>query len=443
MLVKIGLLMIFFITFLFSSFSTAQSLWLRDFNLIDGTGAPVIKIDQMSIVDGVITEIALKSSEMPTVNGREHQVIELNGAYVMPGLIDTHVHVAHYPDTMKMAKHILTQAIHGGVTSVRDMGGDARVLAEINREIQSGSFIGPTLVYSATMAGPQLFESPLVSSFSVGYNVGAAPWTQLITKNQRIDLAVARAKGSGIHGLKLYADLDFPLLKKIVNEANDQGLLTWAHSTVFPASPEELVNAGVNSLSHAPYLVWQAQDEVSANYADRISGAWDETPANHPKIINLFKKMKENRVSLDPTLYIFKNMANFSPKLKADWTKKAYAWSKLVTKVAHQQGVLITTGTDWFAPSDNEILPHTHDELSLLVKEIGLSPMEAIIAGTKNGAEALGLLGERGTLEINKAADLLILNENPLDNINNTRDIRLIVKNGLLIEPQAEKQITD
>ncbi len=105
-----------------------------------------------------------------------------------------------------------------------------------------------------------------------------------------------------------------------------------------------------------------------------------------------------------------------------------------MARLAYQNGVSITTGTDWFEPLEKELLPHTHEELSILVNQAGLTPMDAIVAASKNGAEALGIISERGTLEVNKAAALVVLNKNPLEDINHTRTIRFTLKNGVFME---------
>lgn len=77
---------------------------------------------------------------------------------MIPGLIDTHVHVARFPDAMDQARAILSATVRGGVTTVRDLGGDARPLAELRRARARGKFPGPTLLYSALYGGPAIFE---------------------------------------------------------------------------------------------------------------------------------------------------------------------------------------------------------------------------------------------------------------------------------------------
>jgi imidazolonepropionase-like amidohydrolase len=102
---------------------------------------------------------------------------------------------------------------------------------------------------------------------------------------------------------------------------------------------------------------------------------------------------------------------------------------------AYQAGVKIAVGTDFCGP---DLIPHGENavELEILVKQLGMTPMEAIIAATKIGAEALGLSSEVGTLEQGKTADLLIVNGNPLENIallQNPQRLMIVMKEGQIV----------
>ncbi len=413
--------------------SAAEWLVLSNFNLIDGTGADARAVNSLIIHNGVIAALdddsQLNPQPMDVVTR-----IDLDSRWVIPGLIDTHVHVARFPDALKQAEIILKQAVQGGVTSVRDLGGNARALAEINRALSNREWIGPTLVFAGMYGGPTLFADDRIGHFAPGYAPGHAPWAQAITRATDLPLTIAAIRGAGVNGIKLYGNVDASLSSSVIREAHHQRLPVWAHATVFPAGPGDLVDAGVNSLSHAAYLVWEAADEIPHDYSARTAGAWAKTPANHPALIALFKKMAEQGVFLDATLYVYQALHKVIPPEQAGWAVEASRWGAEVTRVAYQHGVKITAGTDWFEPDPGE-LPHTHQELVLLV-EAGLSPMDAIIAGTRNGAESLGVLDERGTIETGKAADILILKESPLTDIRNTTKIQQVIKGGVLVGSQ-------
>jgi imidazolonepropionase-like amidohydrolase len=344
------------------------------------------------------------------------------------------VHVARFPDAFVQAERILREAVRGGVTTVRDLGGDARALAELQRRVDAEHALLPTLASAAMFGGPDIYRGPPIDQFSIGLRTGEAPWAQSITAKTDLPLAIARAKGAGVDHIKIYGNLSPALARAIIAEATRQNVLTVAHATVFTASPADLVEAGAGTLSHAPYLVWQAVDKVPADYGMRISGPWSSTPPDHPRLRSLYRRMAERGVFLDATLYIYRMMNEYlPPEMKRDWTDQAFAWGAQATRQAHRAGVRVTTGTDWFEPREGE-LPHTHDELALLVSDAGFTPMEAIVSGTRNGALAMGLGETHGTLEIGRFADLLVLEADPSIDIGNTKRIRKVFLRGHPVE---------
>ncbi|MFC1947724.1 amidohydrolase family protein [Chloroflexota bacterium] len=100
-------------------------------------------------------------------------------------------------------------------------------------------------------------------------------------------------------------------------------------------------------------------------------------------------------------------------------------------KKLYDSGVPIATGTDSGTPGV-VIGKGLHKELELFV-EAGLSPMEALVAGTKTAAENIGTGNQLGTIEKGKSADLVVIPKNPLDDMNNTRDIKMVIKNGTIM----------
>jgi len=145
---------------------------------------------------------------------------------MIPGLINGHVHLtAHRGDLHAHLRSMLEE----GTTAVRDLGGDARTLSVLARDTRLGRIDAPNIIYSATLFGPQFTGDPRVRFSSMGYEPGTAPWAQEITKETNLSLAVARALGTGATGLKLYASLDAPAVRRITNEAHRQGLKLMNH----------------------------------------------------------------------------------------------------------------------------------------------------------------------------------------------------------------------
>jgi imidazolonepropionase-like amidohydrolase len=415
--------------------SASDWLILSNLILIDGTGAPPRVVETLIAKDGVLVHLG----ESRTPDGEPLdmvQTIELEGSFVLPGLIDTHVHVARFPETRRRAQQLLEAGLRGGVTAVRDVGGDARALFDIQRASIGGEILVPTVVYSGVYGGPSLFSDPRITAVSTGYAPGEAPWARAVDARTDIALAVAQTKGAGAIAVKIYGNLGADLVTKLTAEAKRQNLGVWAHGTVFPTGPQALVDAGVDVLSHAPYLVWAAVQDIPEDYGARTDAPWSDIAPDHPRIVALLESMVARGVSLDATLFIFNRMHSYSPEVRAEWAHEAFQWGARLTALAHQLGVRVTVGTDWFEPQNEFAPPNTHQEMQLLVEQAGLSPLAAIVAATRNGAEALGIAGERGTVEVGKAADLLVLESDPLEDITRTAtSIRFVVKDGKIARP--------
>ena len=272
-------------------------LVVRDVTLIDGTGAAPKPHATIVVRDGVIASIGGATDPAP----EGATVIDGAGAFAIPGLFDAHVHVTG--GTHAAAVDELGRALAGGVTSVWDMAGDARMAAELAREAAAGEIQSPTISYVSLMAGPPFFTDPRVLGASRGFQPGTAPWAQAITPATDFSRAVAAAKGTGAGAIKLYAALDADLVKRATAEALAQGLRVVAHATVFPGKPSDLVAARVTMLAHAAYLVWEGSP-ASPDYTKRASGDFAGVPPDSPAIERLLTSMRDNNVALNPTLWV-------------------------------------------------------------------------------------------------------------------------------------------
>ncbi len=124
-------------------------------------------------------------------------------------------------------------------------------------------------------------------------------------------------------------------------------------------------------------------------------------------------------------------LAQTSPEALERWSQSYQQGKENVLRLK-DAGVRLAVGTD----SNTSFAPVgliTHKEIETLV-EAGLSPMEALVAGTRGSAEWAGVSDRLGTIEAGKLADMLILEENPLDNIRNTRKIAKIILGGRVVE---------
>lgn len=410
-------------------FRAPAALVLRGATLIDGTGAPprpgMTLVVQRGIIERVTPDGGAAVPEYSDVR-------DLGGAFVLPGLIDAHVHVATNPsgpDARARVERRLEMALRGGVVAVRDMAGDARALASLARDAALGEIRSPIIRYSALMAGPDFFTDPRVRASTAGAVVGRAPWARAIEDSTDLRQAVAEARGTGATGIKLYGSLAGPDATRIATEARRQGTQVWAHAATFPARPSEIVASGAHVVSHAPLLAWEAVPDLPGvgarqQYDPSITAA-------HPSIVRVLQEMRARNVVLEPTLFVFRDDPAL-PDTALARRRTRFAWD--VTRAAYQAGVRIAAGTDGIGGETEGNLPNIHEELALLVERAGMTPMDALVAATRTNAEILGLATTHGTIAVGRTADLLVLNTDPTRDIRATRDIRFVIVRGRVLQ---------
>ena len=402
-----------------------DALVLSHVTVLDMTGGPPRPGMTLVLRDGRISALYPDGAEPLPDDATERN---LNGGFVLPGLIDAHVHVATSPsgeDRRDRTEARLKGALLGGVVAVRDMGGDARLLADLSRAVIAGELAGPEIRYSAIMAGPGFFDDPRVLASSRGVAPGQAPWARAITDSTDLRQVLAEAKGAGATAIKIYADVAPPLLARVSAEARRQGLGVWAHLALAPARPGDVVAGGVQVVSHALLAPWEVQPLPDWKQRAQVDLA---IGPDHAAIRALFAAMKAKGVIWDPTLFVYR-----ADSAAADTSiaKRRAARAVDFIRAAHLAGVRIAAGTDGMGGDRG--LPNIHEELALLVRA-GLTPLDALMSATRTGAEALGLSASHGTIAVGKAADLLVLRADPLADIRNTRQIDFVLKRGKVVE---------
>jgi imidazolonepropionase-like amidohydrolase len=416
-----------------------QPLVLKGATLIDGSDLSprrgwTVVIDGDRIAD-------LYPDGMKPTHG-DAKIMDLAGRYVIPGLIDTHVHVATDPKGRDAnAAEQLRGALLGGVTSVRDMAGDAIVLRDLARAAENGSVASPRVYFAAVIGGPTFFEDPRTRSAAHGGTPGDVAWLRAITPEADVASVVSAAKSTGASGLKLYADLPPRTVEALAKEAHKQGMKVWSHATIFPSRPSDAVSGGVDAVSHAILLYWEGGSSVPDRYHARETRAvYDSVDAKGAAICSLFAEMKKRGTVLDATLFISSRLESAPPGTGGMVDpKRAVQWMYDATRQANELGVAVAGGTDGMMPGSLAELPNIHREMELLVTRAGFTPAQAITAATLNSARAIGIEREVGTIAIGKAADLVVLEANPLEDIRHTRRIELVVKRGTIHRRQAPR----
>jgi imidazolonepropionase-like amidohydrolase len=386
----------------------------------DGTGAA--GRPEMVIVTraGRIAAIVPASSYRPQ---KGTEVISVRGKFLIPGLINSHVHLATLANP-SAAKAFLRRELYSGITAVRDMAGDVRLLGELKREAEFDEIPAPDIYYAAIMAGPAFFVDPRTHQSARGRVAGEVPWMQAITAETDIPLAIAQARGTGATAIKVYADVSAQLLSAITAEAHRQNMLVWAHAAVFPARPSEVADAGVDVMSHACMLGYEVSDPIPAAAMHPpvpVDAKKLELP--NARLDALLLDMKQRGTILDATLYVY-----FSDDTGVDCK---YALTAKLASEAYRAGIPLSAGTDDEPGDSKDTYSALTQELLLLVDGAGLTPVDAIRAATTIGARTIGREKDMGSIEVGKMADFVILDKDPLSDIRNIRSVFITVKHGV------------
>lgn len=405
----------------------------RHASLIDGTGHGLQR-NMAVITDGdriaaVVSDSALTKAQLSGATE-----FDLKGRFLLPGLIDTHQHLATPPNRAE-AESRLRRDVYSGITATRDMADDLRQVADIARAARVGEIPSPDIDYAALMAGPSFFKDPRTAAIAEGAVVGDVPWEQAVDAATDLRLAVARAKGTYATAVKIYANLPGTLVGAITTEAHRQGLRVWAHGMVFPATPFEVVDAGVDTVSHSCYLGYQAMARRPDSYQQRFPLDASLFGRDNPVMAKLFADMAHRGTILDATLHVYRAIEEGARK-EGKPPLCTVGLAGKITNQAYREGVRISAGTDGDTPS-NEPYPALFDELELLHVAGGLPPMAVVQAATLNGAQAIGDVKDMGSIERGKLANMVVLERNPLEDVRNFRSVILTVKRGRSF-PRAE-----
>ncbi|ROO89097.1 imidazolonepropionase-like amidohydrolase [Actinocorallia herbida] len=401
----------------------------RGATLIDGHGGPSRPGTSIAVLGQVLAFVG-PDAELPAAFA-DAETVELTGRFVVPGLIDTHQHLATPPDRT-VAEFALRRQVYGGVTAIRDMADDLRQISDLARATLVGEIPGPDLGYAALTAGPGFFSDPRTWEVSRGAAPGAIPHMQAITDATDLPLAVALARGTGAVALKIYADLPARLVAELTAEAHRQGLHVWAHAAVFPATPRDIVEAGVDVVSHATLLAHEASAQNGrASYAEKPPIDFARfTGEDDPVMAGLFALMRERGTILDATAALYSVLAE--PGEDDPGFPHGPETAELavhLTRQAHAAGVEICAGTDYETDADTPY-PSLIEEIEFLVARCGFTAAQAIRSATLVGAKAMDAEDVRGTVEPGKLADLVVLAEDPYADIAALRTVVGTLKRG-------------
>lgn len=400
---------------------------LTHVTLIDGTGRPPQADMDVVIRDGRIAEV-FRSGSRRLPSGAA--VTELRGRYVMPGMIDAHVHLGTQERPAGVMASVLHHVFMGGVTTVRDMGGRAEIVAPLAAASRHDTAAMPRVYAGAIVAGPGgWFDGERGTLMAGRFAPGQAPMVRRVDAESDVARVVGDAKAAGAAGIKIYNAVPPELMARLAAEAHRQGLRVWSHLSVGPARPSDVLAAGVDVVSHGDMFIGEVMPRLPAGASTEEQRAvrhrtFLATPLDSPPLAGLLDQMRRHGTLLDPTLFIMHPRPD-STGAVAPRASTLFHFAAGMTREAHRRGIGIVAGTDAVGGSS----PNLHAELQLLVDSAGLTPLEAITAATRNGARALGA-DSLGTVEPGKVADLVVLAADPTADIANTQTVVSVMRAG-------------
>lgn len=452
-----ALLCAFALTSLPAAAQSPADLLIRHATIVDVEHARPIA-DQAVVVSG--NDIVAVGSDAEIARSwQAKRTIDAQSRYLIPGLWDMHVHFGGGTDLIEENRALLPLYVAHGITTVRDASGDLadQVLAW-RGEIAGGKLFGPTLLSS----GPKI--------------EGLKPvWKGTLETGSQADIDAALRKLATL-------DVDFvkitdstlkpELFLYALSKARAANLRTSGHIPL-ALTVRQAVDAGISSIEHLDYAFKAGAKDEAVIAADFAAGRIDRAEANRridtgfdrATAMESYRYLASKGVFVTPTLNggriiawldqdTHENdeyLAYIGPKLR-----KTYEWrvqraaqadaaaiafrhaqferEAAVLPMLQQAGVTIMAGTDaGFLNSFNYPGIGLHEELALFVEK-GLTPAQALSSATRAGPAWFGKLDRYGAIGKGKAADLVLLDRNPLQDIAATRAIHAVIMRGKLHE---------
>ena len=423
-----------------SAVLSEQMIALVGGTLIDGNGGVPLK-DAVVLIQG--NKIVKVGSRNKVKYPKTAKVIDTTGKFILPGLIDMHIHYFDWMGELFLAH---------GVTTVKDVGNDLLWIETISSEAQQGKVRGPRIFY----VGDGLDSPPPARETHVG-----------VDTPQMAQRAVALLRSRGASAIKVREKLTPELLKAITEEAHKLGIPVTGH--IRRTDAREAALAGIDGLEHVsgflqalglrPREFEPGQNELQTFIADLKAFSQIETV----KADELIKLLASRQVALIPTMANWWRIASErreefaredaeyakNPQLayvpgdvRKQWASSSFYKLKNADDLAQVQagykklqyilmqhykaGGKVLAASDTFSSVPGLSLQR---ELMLLV-DAGFTPMQAITMATRDNAQFLARGKETGTIVPGKLADIIVLSANPLEDIRDIERVEKVIKDG-------------
>lgn len=370
------------------------------------------------IEDGKIKEVGTAASVNIPAGAK---VIDATGKTVLPGLWDMH---SHFEQAEWGPAYLAA-----GVTTVRDCGNEFEYINAIKNAIDKGVGVGPDILKAGIIDG----KGPR----ALGVIQAATP--------EEAIAAVDRYKANGFVQIKIYSSVKFLIVKVICDEAHKQGLTVTGH---IPQGMNLIagVNQGMDMVNHMQYVyqVMKINKDHSVDFDDTTTVKMIQYIKRHNMVVDptigvyemMMRSVKDDITVMEPNFYnlplplqaLFKN-TGMEPA-EAEKYKPMLQSMKTLVKKLYDEGVPIVAGTDMGFPGYS-----VDRELELYV-EAGLTPAEAIQTATIIPARVMKIDDSAGSLTTGKAADVIIVDGDPLKNIRDIRKVEAVIRGGKIYNPE-------
>jgi imidazolonepropionase-like amidohydrolase len=422
--------------------AAGQPTLITDARLVDPGRGIVIDNTDIRFDNGTIIEVGIDLD----ADGAE--IIDAEGRYAMPGLIDSHIHFSASPQTYGplMLAH--------GIVLARDMGADTELITTFRDQIAEGLMIAPDL---------------LVTGAIIDGNPPVWPFSEPVETPYEARAAVRKLHEAGVDQIKLYSKLDPASYLAACDEATKLGLMPVGHVPA-DVSLWEAAEAGHRMVEHltgvpdAIEIEGRSRDERSL--MERVINPWPRLAGATPEAINaMAERAAETGIVHCPTLVVYdgiiragnpdeddERMRFVSESMRQFWSIPGYAegaavvaeYRTTMTDVVaamHDAGVIIIAGTDLanpyiFAGSS------LHDELVNL-SSAGMTNAEALRAATQTPAEVFGVSDRFGAIKPGADASFVLLAASPLDDLANLSTIDAVVHRGTYLDRAALDAMID
>jgi imidazolonepropionase-like amidohydrolase len=386
--------------------------------LIDGRGGVPI-LDAAVVVRGERIVAVGKRASVSSPAGAE--VVNANGLTLVPGLIDSHFHI---DGDDPLPALYLTH----GITSLRDPG----QWTEAYDAARKAAAPVPRLF----LCGPHL-DSPPAAYPNDSYIVRDAEETRL---------AVNRFANDGASAIKVYFRLPLALIRVATEAAHARGLPVTSHLEIVDAT--DAIRAGVDGVEHATSFgtallplrdAEKYRQAVLADNNTRREGryqVWSKIDLDSPRARAVLKLIVERGTVVSPTLAVFERQ--LGDKDTTEMHVRAFKQMEAFVGRAFRAGAHVVVGSHSDVPHAKRGWAYQR-ELELLV-ESGLTPMQAIVAGTSENARFFRASDRLGSIEPGKLADLVLVEGDPLRNISDMRRLKRVMLNGQWVDGVGAKE---